>query len=359
MSVPLPEPAEQIRFLQQIRRLLSDGSFVASYKFALLHAIADLAVTRGEDSGAELRLATRAITEQMIVLYWRQARPFPIPGGSPVVLRQSTGGKAAIVSELERVQSGHSGSLSALQRERAAWDHLVREVDRTVRRMPLWKLQTVGEERLDFLYENVGHGSEITLRSGVMYCLRAFHDLIVDLVRGAWLRYVRRYNAALLGGTSDLDSFLFGSERSSLAVFQPILMEAQAGCCFYCERPLRSGGEVDHFVAWSRYPVDLGHNFVLADPACNNRKSDHMAAEPHLERWLLRNVRYGAGLAAAFSNAGIVHDSFASARVTEWAYAQAERLGALAWERGTSFVPLTGAWRDLLVGNTFPHRGLS
>ena len=32
-----------------------------------------------------------------------------------------------------------------------------------------------------------------------MFCLRRFHELISDLVRGAWLRYVRRFNGQVLG----------------------------------------------------------------------------------------------------------------------------------------------------------------
>ena len=44
-------PERQVYFLKQLQRVLSEGSFVASYKFALLHALADLAVTHGDDSG--------------------------------------------------------------------------------------------------------------------------------------------------------------------------------------------------------------------------------------------------------------------------------------------------------------------
>jgi hypothetical protein len=40
---PAPTPAEQIAFLGNIERLLSEGQFVATYKYALLIAIADLA----------------------------------------------------------------------------------------------------------------------------------------------------------------------------------------------------------------------------------------------------------------------------------------------------------------------------
>jgi hypothetical protein len=347
ITPPAPDPAAQIRFLQQIRRLLSDGSFVASYKFALLHAIADLVVIKGEEGGAELRLSTRELAEQVIVLYWRQSRPFPAPHSEPLVLQQNAGRQAKIISDVEKVQHQYGGSLAALQRRREEWSRLVGEVEATVQKMPLWKLQTVGDERLDFLYENLDRGNQITLRPGVAYCLRTFYDLVTDLVRGAWLRYVRRYNASVLGESSELGSFLFGSERSNLAVYQPILMEVQRGLCFYCERALRTSGEVDHFVAWSRYPVDLGHNFVLADAACNRHKSDHLAAEPHLERWLLRNDLHHSTLLEAFGRAGVVHDRASSERVAQWAYAQAERIGLHGWHHGATLVPISGEWKTL------------
>lgn len=43
MSVP---ENEQIRFLLNIQRLLTEGQFTATYKFALLSALADLSVER-------------------------------------------------------------------------------------------------------------------------------------------------------------------------------------------------------------------------------------------------------------------------------------------------------------------------
>ena len=82
--------------------------------------------------------------------------------------------------------------------------------------MPLWKLQTVGDAPLEFLYENRRHGTSIELRPGVMFCLRRFHELVTDLVRGAWVRYVRRFNGQVLGAPNDLDQFLFGAERAPL-----------------------------------------------------------------------------------------------------------------------------------------------
>jgi len=47
---PAPTPAEQIAFLGTIERLLSEGQCVATYKYALLIAIADLAVQTGSQA---------------------------------------------------------------------------------------------------------------------------------------------------------------------------------------------------------------------------------------------------------------------------------------------------------------------
>ena len=71
-AYPAPSSDEQVRFLRRVQRLLEEGSFVATYKYALLHALADLAVLRGDDSGAPLELSTSEIAERIIELYWRQ-----------------------------------------------------------------------------------------------------------------------------------------------------------------------------------------------------------------------------------------------------------------------------------------------
>jgi 5-methylcytosine-specific restriction endonuclease McrA len=74
----------------------------------------------------------------------------------------------------------------------------------------------------------------------------------------------------LLGETLDLREFLFGAERNALGAVRPVLMDLQDGKCFYCKQSMRSeAGHVDHFIPWSKYPIDLGHNFVLADSKCN------------------------------------------------------------------------------------------
>ena len=69
----MPPSDEQIRFLVNLQRLLHEGLFVASYKFALLLATSDLSVENGDDSGSPLILTISEIAAKFIQYYWRQA----------------------------------------------------------------------------------------------------------------------------------------------------------------------------------------------------------------------------------------------------------------------------------------------
>jgi hypothetical protein len=234
--------------------------------------------------------------------------------------------------------------------QRAQWRRLVRGVAQIVRVMPLWKLQTVGDERLDFLYENRGAGITVELRPGVAFCFRKFHALISDLVSGAWARYVRQQNLAIIGEVTDLHEFLFGSERADLAVVRPVLMDIQAGRCFYCRSALTAGNtQVDHFVPWARYPIDLGHNFVLADNKCNNSKRDRLPACEHLAKWVERNSGHGDQIARGLIERGFMADLGASNRVAHWAYSQAEASNGLTWVLGNELAHLDNEWRTLVA----------
>ena len=344
-----PSAEAQVRFLRDLQRILDEGSFVATYKFALIHALADLAVERGDDSGAPLTLPTRDIAERFVQLYWRQVVPFPGTQEAEL-LRQNTGRQAAIVNKVAEARATYGDNLAALQQEPDRWDSLVRAVDRTVRVMPLWRLQLVGSEVREILYEQNEGAHEITLLPGVAACFRIFHPLVLDLVEGAWSHFIRRTNGRVLGEQADLREFLFGSDRESLAPLRPILREAQEDRCFYCDSRMRSASDVDHFIPWWRYPTDLGHNFVLAHAACNRRKSDHLAAEEHLARWVERNESQGIVLAEAFDGKRIRHDLGASMRIARWAYEQAAQRGGQVWVKGSELAVLGDGWEGLLEG---------
>jgi hypothetical protein len=213
--------------------------------------------------------------------------------------------------------------------------------------MPLWRLQTIGTRPVEFLYRNDPGADRIVLFPEVPACFRAFHELLVELVRAAWVRFVRRHNAAVRDSL-ELYGFLFGTERTHLEAARAALRQVDGGRCFYCSSNITRGPEVDHFIPWARYPNDLGNNFVLAHASCNNSKSDFLAAEGHLERWAERNVKRGAALAEAFSHFGIDHDLNASIRIARWAYDQVESTKGEVWLRGRELRRLGTGWRVLL-----------
>lgn len=352
MSTPAPSPDAQVQFLVNVQRLLADGQFVATYKYALLLAVADLAVERGQDDGDPLDLTTAQIADKCIHYYWRQCDPYAPLGKAQEqfgILLQSTGKQAGVVSLVSQAKRRHGGSEALARHDARGWSKLVVAVDRVVKVMPLWKLQTVGGESFAFLYENAGKGSRITLKPGIASCLRKFHGLVSDLVRGAWVRHVRRFNPALLGTATDLQAFLFGTERAELSEVAKVLKEVQENRCFYCRRDLKgTAAQVDHFIPWSRYPVDLGHNFVLAHQSCNGSKSDRLAAVEHLERWVGVVAGSGERLRQAFDQRRILHDLPTTLRITDWAYQQHGDAHGLTWVSGNQLIPLGAGWRSTL-----------
>ena len=354
MNGPGPPTAEeQLVFLRSLQRLLDEGSFVASYKFALLHAIADLCVLRGDDSGSELELLTSEIAEQFVRLYWRQAAPF-VTGDHKKILKQNTGQQAAVVRDVAEHHDRYDGSLAELKKSDSDWSHLRRKVERTVKVMPLWKLQTVGSERLEFLYENSDAGEIVRLKPGVAYCFRAFHPMIIDMLQGAWLHFVQRCNPQSLGQVVDLRSFLFGARRGSLAKFRPLLREVQEGSCFYCGRGVRAGGAVDHFIPRRRYRMDLGHNFVLAHKGCNSSKSDLLAAEEHLDRWAERSETRRDELEEGFEELKVLYDWPATRQIAHWAYGQVHKAGGQVWVQTKELKPLSDDWARILSEGSRP-----
>jgi hypothetical protein len=230
-------------------------------------------------------------------------------------------------------------------------ERLVKRVASTVEKMPLWKLQTIGDSDDEFLYDN--HRRErvtsIELKAGVAFTLRRFHGFIEELVRSSWARFVAglRENKAILDEAEDLYAFLFGTERAALERYVPILLDVQDGACFYCQSPLvKKRGHVDRFIPWARYPVDVAHNYVLAHGACNEAKSNILAAYDHLERWTVRNLDHAKTLDSEFHARRLFHDLRASG--TRWAYTVAEESQSKVWQsRQSGLVDLDARWRLL------------
>jgi 5-methylcytosine-specific restriction endonuclease McrA len=349
-----PNPADQIAFLGNVERLLSEGDFSATYKYALLIGLADLAVRHGHDHTGPLELRIRDLGEKFLELYWQQALPYT-PGVADVngrVLKQNSGAQAVMIGFVKDLRRRHPTLAQA--RHSADWAGAVSVSARTVRTMPLWKLQNLRGGAAEFLY-SAGEQGTIVLKPGVSANLRRFHGLMVRLVQSEWVRAVQRMNPSL-GPASDLEQFLFGTERRSLIGIREGLADIQKGRCFYCGSTLR-GGEVDHFIPWSRYPRDLAHNFVLADAKCNGLKSDLLAAPRHTRNWIERNSLHEKLVAEVGVSAGFIADLTESLRIAEWSYGQAAAAGASVWIAGKDAIALDGNWKTLFEELSLPQQG--
>ena len=339
-AVPPPSAEEQLAFLTRLQRLYVEGDFAATYKFALLIALADLAVEQGSDDGAELSLTVRQIAERFVSLYWHHATPYAGVGDSAhaQVLSQNLGAQAAVLLAIQAFQArSHQPSLPAA-RLLPAYPALVARVAAVVSAQPLRYLQNLGGTTDPFLYVRNGAG-RITLRPGVAFCLRRFYPLVQQLSRNHWVAHIKgnRRNLAVLGDTADLEAFLFSTSRESLERVGRLLRKLDGPRCFYCSDSV-GAADVDHFVPFSLYPRDLAGNFVLAHPACNRSKSDTLAARPHLERWLDRLHHRADQLHDIGAEAGLPTDPATLHKVAAWGYGNAFAAGARAWQQPRRYV---------------------
>ena len=351
MSIPSAE--EQLRFLGGIQRIIDEGSFVATYKFALLMALADFAVQSGLDGNDPQQISTADLAEGFIYSYWRQAVPYASSrSDSSLLLRMSHGNQPVVFNQIVLLRQKYQGSLTALRSNKTDWQRLKREVAATIAKMPLWKLQVIGGKPVCLLYHQEGQGyqgRQIDLMPGTLYNLRHHYDLVRNLVQSAWLRYVRRLNTGCLGET-DLDEFLFGSERCAWPPdLRTILRDVQNDTCLYCGGVIRDAGDIDHFIPWARYPLELGHNFVLTHATCNRSKSDLLAAPRHLAAWHTRNVYYTDAMKQAFESCNILHNYDTTKRIVGWAYTQAEANTGALWECSNKYVSADASWKAILT----------
>ena len=129
-------------------------------------ALADISVEGGDDSGDRLLISVDQLADKFVRYYWRQVVPFP--GNNPLVIfRQNNNpGEAEIVRQVRESREQYQTPSNMKMQDPDGWDHLLEAVGGVVDDMPLWRLQTVDNARLDFLYENMDNGDEITLQPG-------------------------------------------------------------------------------------------------------------------------------------------------------------------------------------------------
>jgi 5-methylcytosine-specific restriction endonuclease McrA len=335
------KPEFQLAFLNKIQRLFAEGDFTASYKYALLIAIADISVESGRDDDQPLNIPHRRLGEKFIELYWQQAAPFKGDG----VLIQNNASQAAVISQIAQFRNKHQATTVTTARSLIGYKHLLRSVTNTVVAYPVNHIQNLGGKKgklEQFLFHI--DSESITLLSGVAYCLRRFQPLIQQLARSHWIDHIKRnkQNIALLGQVNDLESFLFETSRQSLVIVQTGLRKI-SNKCFYCGSSV-TDADVDHFIPHSLYPRDLAHNFVLAHPSCNRSKSDTLAAKAHLHRWLEFVQSNADNLAQIGYDAGIMADEGSMDSVARWGYANGVAVGAQGWIKSAQYEPIDATY---------------
>jgi hypothetical protein len=112
----MPEPPSheaQVQFLLRIQRLLIEGSFTATYKYALLLSLADIAVESGDDSGGLLVVPISLVAEKYIAYYWRHAAPYIAQSSGGVILRQNSDRPATIITKIVNARREPVGESSS------------------------------------------------------------------------------------------------------------------------------------------------------------------------------------------------------------------------------------------------------
>lgn len=312
----------QLGFINYIQRLLVEGDFSATYKYALLHALADCAVEYPlDDERASLCIKFDSLVDKFIELYWHHATPFAGTTGTNDLLLQNAGKQSKVISELNYCQSKNIRTLNALKQSQY-WHSIQKATLQTLKEGPLWRLQKLSKVDECFLYPHVKGKTFITLNPGIAHCFRRFYDLVVHLARNAWLLKIQsiKQNQHIIGAQSQLYDFLFGCDRQNLAKAVPVLFEIQKGNCFYCNKPLGNSKQVDHFIPFARYAHDLGHNFVLAHGKCNNAKRDLLAAPKFKDEWINQNLVIHEKEITKALESYFYCDAAKSLAVSDWAY---------------------------------------
>lgn len=312
----------QLKFLNQIQSRLLESKVLTSYKYALLHAIADRCVLKTmSDPSEQLKISVIELAEVWLELFAGHTHPYPSHDGMIQSLCQGSVKGETVLTLIDEYRS-MSSSMQANQRPL-----VLREICKRLEN-PITRLYSGGLSKDNFLY--CYQGSTLTLKPYIGFCFREHHSLVTQLIRERWLTFVRKQNRHRLAEAQELSSFLFGSKRASLGSYFEALKQSGEQTCFYCEAS-NAKLVVDHFIPWSIYAVDYGHNFVLACVSCNSSKSDQLASLSYLGRWLKRNVNLSIDLQTAFEERSLSHNAEASLAIADWAYRRHLSLGGELW----------------------------
>lgn len=349
MIQPVPSAEIQIDFLKKIQSLFEDSYFQATYKYALLIALTDLAIELGDESGDELFLDKKIIAKRFAELYWPQVQPFPsgLSGcESGVLFHSDKDEHVKIIKDLLNLYQNAKTNDYQLAQKNVIWDDVLTSISSTIWKFPVLHLQ---DDTNQFLYQFPTLKNGLVLKPGVAYCLRKFSEYIIQYAKSGWIEHIKKTkrNHKILGVDNDLESFLFGSTRKQLTSTREFLISHQSGKCFYCGKSASKESDIDHFVPWKKYPRNIAQNLVLACPNCNRSKSDMLAAKVHLHKWL-DVVLFDEARSSEIGKLGFVADRDCAYKVGIWAYQNGVDSNSLAWETPKIRIPMDLSYMNTL-----------
>ena len=344
---------DPIRFAERLLALLEEGSFTATYKFAVLLGLMDLCLEHSNRFGEPAPMVTtRQLAEKVIDLYWSHTTPFESHYGE--VLKQNSGRPAVILSRIQGFRNDSAPDPGCtLHRARltnpAEFQALLDDVEWTLVLMPLPKLQRFGGSEDRFIYDIAWNDdirrshfrnthefdNRISFVGDAAGHLVRLAPLLRPLIQQKWTEMVGKLNKLEI---AQLESFLFGADRIALQPVRAPLLELQRGVCFYCGGRLRSTGDVDHFFPWSRYPDDRLDNLVVAHPTCNRQKKDFLASANHLASWMQRLSDFNTHLDQIATAVDWPRNTTRSLGVVRGTYLKLPD-GVALWHKAREFVP--------------------
>ena len=305
----------QLELLERLQALLRESKYTTTYKFALLHALCDLAL---ELPAGEHAVPLDKVAQRVIDLYWQQVVPFQVPrGDSLVTLKQSTGGPAAAVALVAQWRKQTRSTTRA-----NAWR--ARDYAPTMlsilRKDVLRRLQAGGAP---IIYREPVGKTHLELLPGVPETLRRFHGLLTDMIQVRWTAWIERRNPAVAGSDA-LRGHLFGVDRVSLRAVVAPMLKLQDGRCFYSgARITARSAEVDHVLPWSLTHNNSVGNLVLATKAANLAKGDRLPTVVEARAWTQRNTAHEDALRSIADENGLRWDPDGLRCLGGWLLSQA------------------------------------
>ena len=282
--------------------ILSHGSKVSTYKFALARAIleycqgnyrsADRDEAEGEQSA--LRIPYEYLADKFLRYYWYQE--------CVLHMRQSYGTKHALrtMTELKGVFGENTPSDYSLLKKKdveRARKLILRNVFGHARSttsivVPAFQKVPVGNRKVEVrsFYDYDDDEQAITLRPEAFEFFQKNYTLLSKAVLIEWTKFLEPLNPTLPRLLTKIEKM--SAKRQKLTKYHRMFAPF-TDCCFYCRDKLEPGYiQVDHLIPWTYIYDDNAWNLVLACQSCNCKKSNSLPEDEFRDGLVERNRRH-------------------------------------------------------------------